>query len=115
MQELSARLLDPKRVREPNAVPLLTEFQKRMAFSFAPFTFVLMGIPLAIRFHRKETSIGVLLSFGVVMAFYMMQILAMALKEKAVAYPELIVWLPNIIFQLVGFWLLWRANSKALA
>ncbi|MFH1067494.1 MAG: LptF/LptG family permease [bacterium] len=93
-------------------MPLLTELQKRFSFSFAPFTFALVGIPLALQFHRRETSIGIVLSLGIVISYYLMVILAMALKDKAAAYPELIVWAPNLIFQALGFFLLWRANYQ---
>jgi lipopolysaccharide export system permease protein len=93
-----------------NFIPLLTEFQRRFAFSFASFTFVLVGIPLALVMQRKETSIGVVLSLGIVIIYYLMVILAMSFKERAAAYPELIVWAPNILFQIIGFYLIWKTN-----
>lgn len=91
-------------------LPVLTELQKRLAFSCACFTFALVGIPLAISTGRKETSISFVVSLGVVVAYYLMVVLAMSLKDKAGAYPELIVWAPNFIFQLLGFYLLWKTN-----
>ena len=94
-----------------NLIPLLTELQKRLSFSFAPFTFVLVGIPLALRFKRKETSVGVVVSLGVVIVYYLLVIVAMSLKDRAGAWPELIVWLPNLIFECIGILLLWRANA----
>jgi len=98
--------------RDPNLTPVITEIQKKFAFSFAPFTFVLVGIPLAIQFRRRESSIGFILSLAIGLAYYLIVTLALALKERATAYPDLIVWLPNTIFQLFGFILLWRANYK---
>jgi lipopolysaccharide export system permease protein len=95
-----------------NLVPLLTELQKRLAFSFAPFTFCLIGIPLAIRVQRKETSIGVVLSLAVVISYYLLVFLAMTLQNKAEAWPDLIVWTPNFLFQGVGIALLYRANFR---
>jgi len=91
-------------------LPVLTELQKRLAFSCACFTFALIGIPLAILAGRKETSISFVLSLGVVVAYYLLVVLAMSLKGKAGAYPELIVWAPNFLFQFTGFLLLWKAN-----
>lgn len=95
-----------------NVTPMLTEIQKRIAFSLSSFTFVLMGIPLAMQAQRRETSIGVALSLVVVLGYYVIIILAEALKEKANLFPELIIWAPNIIFQSLGFFLIWRANRK---
>lgn len=110
ISQLGAKLFDPARTSQLNLIPLLTELQKRLAFSFAPFTFILVGIPLALQFHRRETSIGIVMSLAIVVSYYLVVILAMALKDKAAAYPELIVWLPNILFQSLGFGLLWHAN-----
>lgn len=99
--------VDPKMV-----YPMLTEMQKRISFALAPFTLLLVGIPLGIRVQRKETSVGVVISFFVVMAYYALILLAEGLKNRGGAYPELIVWLPNLILQAYGFFLLWRANFQ---
>ncbi|GAB4240418.1 MAG: hypothetical protein OHK005_02610 [Candidatus Methylacidiphilales bacterium] len=98
----------------PNLMPLLTELQRRFAFALAPFTFVLIGIPLAIRAQRRETSVGVVVSLAVVICYYLLIILSKALEERANWYPELIVWLPNFVFQGLGFYLLWKANRAPL-
>ena len=97
-----------------NFVPLLTELQKRLAFPMACFTFVLIGIPLAITTGRKETSIGFVMGIGIFILYYLMVVVAMALKEKASAYPEFIMWMPNLLFQATGIWLLWRVNRHPL-
>lgn len=99
--------IDPKQV-----YPMLTEMQKRISFALAPFTLLLVGIPLGIRVQRKETSVGVVISFFVVMAYYALILLAEGLKGRGGAYPELIVWLPNLSLQILGFFLLWRANFQ---
>lgn len=98
----------------PNLMPLLTELQRRFAFALAPFTFVLIGIPLAIRAQRRETSVGFVVSLAVVMGYYLLIILSKALEERAQWYPEIIVWLPNLVFQGLGFFLLWKANRAPL-
>jgi lipopolysaccharide export system permease protein len=90
----------------------LTEMQKRMALAFSCFTFVLVGIPLAIQAQRKETSVGVALSLVVVFSYYFVVVLAEALKRNYALFPELIVWAPNLLFQALGFWMLWRVNRK---
>jgi lipopolysaccharide export system permease protein len=94
------------------ASPYLTELQARISFSLACFTFVFVGIPLAIQTQRKETSIGILLTLGIVGLYMLLEAVGRALKAKAGLYPELIIWAPNIIFQAVGFWLFYRANRK---
>lgn len=91
---------------------MLTEFHKRIALGFSCLTFTLIGIPLAIQTNRRETSIGVAVSLGIVIAYYFMIVMAEAFKQNASAYPELIVWAPNLIFQAIGFYLIWHVNRK---
>jgi lipopolysaccharide export system permease protein len=94
------------------ATPYLTEFQARISFAVACFTFVVVGLPLAIQTQRRETSIGVALTLVIVMVYWLLVTLGRALKAQAGLYPELIIWAPNFIFQAVGFWLFYRVNRK---
>jgi lipopolysaccharide export system permease protein len=94
------------------ASPYLTELQARISFSLACFTFVFVGIPLAIQTQRKETSIGILLTLGIVGLYMLLEAVGRALKAKAGLYPEVIIWTPNLVFQAVGIWLFYRANRK---
>ena len=95
-----------------SASPYLTELQARISFSLACFTFVIVGIPLAIQTQRKETSVGVALTIVIVGLYMLLEAVGRGLKAKAGLYPELIIWAPNILFQAVGFWLFYRANRK---
>ncbi len=94
------------------ASPYLTELQARISFSIACFTFVVVGIPLAIQTQRKETSIGLVMTMVIVCLYMLLEAVGRGLKAKAGLYPELIIWAPNILFQAVGFWLFYRANRK---
>jgi lipopolysaccharide export system permease protein len=94
------------------ASPYLTELQARVSFSLACFTFIVVGIPLAIQTQRRETSIGVALTIVIVGLYMVLGAVGRGLKAKAGLYPELIIWAPNIIFQAIGFWLFYRANRK---
>jgi lipopolysaccharide export system permease protein len=111
--EIGQQLFTPAfLLQNPNMTPVLTEIQKRIAFSLSCFTFVLVGIPLALQTQRRETSIGVALSLGIVLTYYVIIILAEAFKARTSFYPELIIWIPNVIFQILGIVLLIRANAR---
>jgi lipopolysaccharide export system permease protein len=94
------------------ASPYLTELQARISFSITTFTFVVVGLPLAIQTQRRETSFGIIITFLIVLLYYVLGAVGKGLKAHAGLYPELIIWAPNILFQVVGFWLFYRANRK---
>ena len=82
--------------------PLYVEIYKKMNMSIASFVLIFMGIPLGIRAHRSEKSIG----FGLSLVFFALYWglflggIAMALKGSV---PPLIgVSLPNVLFFIFG-------------
>jgi lipopolysaccharide export system permease protein len=89
---------------------LVVEFNKRLALSCACMAFVLLGVPLGIKAHRKESSIGVAISLGLVFNFYLFIIVAENLARFPAWRPDIIVWLPVLISVILGAWLMERGN-----
>ena len=89
-----------------------TEVSKRFSFSLASFAFALIGVPLAITAHRKETSAGFLISLVVAFVYFIFILVADAMKENPKAHPEVLIWLPNVLFIGLGLWLFYKLSRK---
>ena len=103
------RILLAARARE-QAKTLPTEIRielhKRLALSCAAFCFALIGIPLGIRAHRRESTVGVAIGLGIALLFYLAMILADALKKSPDLHPYWIVWVPILLCCVVAAFLI---------
>ncbi len=88
----------------------LVEANQRIALALSPFMFVLIAIPLGITSHRKESSIGMVMSLAIMFIYYIFMILSDTLDKNPSLYPWLIPWIPIVLGQLGGLLLLRRSN-----
>lgn len=91
---------------------ILTEINKRYSFSLASFALALIAVPLAITAHRKETSIGFLFSIMVAFGYFFFIQLATMAQSNPKLHPELLIWLPNVLFIILGSVLFWRLSRQ---
>jgi lipopolysaccharide export system permease protein len=109
-EERLARMTDKERVAQVSATK--TEMSKRFSFSLASFAFALIGVPLAITAHRKETSVGFLISLGVAVTYFFFIIIANSVRENPAWHPEILMWVPNVLCLGLGSWLFVRMSRR---
>jgi lipopolysaccharide export system permease protein len=84
----------------------MVELNSRAAMSISCLVFAIIGIPLGIKSHRKETSVGIAIGLGLITFFYMFMIIADSLAKYPQTIPHLIVWIPVVVSCLLGMHLM---------
>ncbi|MBI5685580.1 MAG: LptF/LptG family permease [Verrucomicrobia bacterium] len=107
--ELVAAIVHLKQ-RGVNPSPYVVRAHRQWATSFSCLAFAMIAIPFGIRSQRRETSIGIAWSLALAFGYYFLIIVGEALANKPQFYPEVIIWLPNFIFQALGILLLSRIS-----
>ncbi len=91
-------------------MPARVHMHKQLSGSFACICFMLVGIPLGLRAHRRETIAGLAIALALVGAYYGLALLAQSLETRPSWRPDLLIWAPNALFLIVGSILLRRVN-----
>jgi len=89
-----------------------TEINKRFSFPFACIAFALIGVPLGITTHRRETSVGFATGLIVAIFYFLFIIIADTMRGNAKIHPELLVWFPNLLFIFIGAYLFRRLSKQ---
>ena len=89
MARLDRLFIDTTRLR--------TEYFRKIAWSFSPLIFILIGFPLAVITNRREKSANIVLAILCFAFYYLVSLGCEALSKKGIAPPALIMWTPNMI------------------
>ena len=86
--------------------------QEKFNLSLAVFSFALLGVPLGIKVSRRETSANLGLALVLVLSFYLLTVVIKWLDRHPEFRPDILLWLPNVIFIALGVWLFTRIDRR---
>lgn len=87
---------------------LRMELQSRLATPFACFVFVLLAAPFGIFHTRAGMMKGVLTSIALCLFYYVVGAYLINLGREGIIIPILAAWVANIVFIIIGGYLLYR-------
>jgi LPS export ABC transporter permease LptG/LPS export ABC transporter permease LptF len=91
--------------------PFQVELHKRFSLPVAALVFILVGFPLGIRTHRGGRTLAVGSSLAVVAAYYVIHTFLEGVALRGGVPVALAMWLPNVIFGVMGLLLLHGATA----
>ena len=102
---------DERKTTITEKIKVQMQIQKNIAMAFSVLSLTLIGIPLGIKVSRKETYANLGLALALAMGYYFLIIMVGWLEKSSQLRPDLIIWVPNLVFQATGLWLIFRANQ----
>lgn len=84
--------------------------QKNFAMAFSVFSLAIFGVPLAIQVGRKESYANLAIALVIALTYYFLIIVASWFEGNRALRPDLLIWIPNIVFQALGCIMLRKAN-----
>ena len=87
-------------------------FHDKINTSLAVLSLAMIGIPLGIKVSRRETSANFGVAVGLTLAFYLMTVLIKALDRNPEFRPDLLLWVPNLLFICAGIYLMRKVEKR---
>jgi lipopolysaccharide export system permease protein len=89
------------------------EYHKKWTLAVACIVFVLVGIPLAIRYPRGGLGLVIAASSAIFAVYWVGLIAGEDIADRGLAPPWLIMWVPNALFLTLGLVLVKRMGREA--
>ena len=87
------------------------QIQKNFAMAFSIFSLVVLAVPLGIKASRRETFVNLAIAIALAMTYYMMTVFIAWLEKYPEIRPDLLIWIPNFLFQGIGGYLIIRSSK----
>ena len=85
---------------------------ENLSQAYSVFALSLVAIPLAIRVGRKESLINVLIALLIALLYHLLTASMSWFDGVEGIRSDLLIWIPNILFQFLGIWLFSQAARQ---
>lgn len=115
-KSMTFQQLVSERARHAEAGDRQEEMKASLAISekastaVAVLAFAIIAVPLGIRVSRTETSANLGVALILVMSYYFLTIVVSWLEKQPSLRPDLLMWLPALLFAGLGIWLFRRVE-----
>jgi lipopolysaccharide export system permease protein len=86
--------------------------QDKINTAVAVLSFALVAVPLGIRVSRRETSANLGVAVLLALGYYFLTVMVGWLDRHPEYRPDLLLWVPNLIFISLGIWLFARIERR---
>lgn len=97
--------------RFADRIKVQMQMQSHLANAFGIISLTLLAIPLGIRVSRSETFVNFGVALGLALTYYLLMVMISWIRNPYFR-PDILVWLPNIVIQLIAFRLLRKAAAS---
>lgn len=101
----------PEEARVMRVNQIQTAIQKKAAMGVAVLSLCCIAIPLGIKASRSETYANLAIALGLALSYFFLLVVVSWLEKQPSLRPDLLIWVPNLIYQGFGFYLLNRVNQ----
>lgn len=98
--------------RQTALMKVQMSIQERFAMAYAILSLATLAIPLGITIQRKETSANLFIALILALSFYLLMVIIAWFERMPHLRPDLLMWVPNLIFQILGICLFLRTERK---
>lgn len=100
----------PEKVRA-DQIAVQLQIQNYLTSAMSVFSLAILGIPLGIRVSRSETFVNIGIALALALIFYLLMTFVSWIEDPAWR-PDILIWIPNLVYQILGFALLYRAAKN---
>jgi lipopolysaccharide export system permease protein len=85
----------------------------KVSLPYATFFITLFAAPIGLRYARLGAFLGVAITIAVVFVYYIVMSIARSMGNAGMLDPMLAAWIQNVLFGIVGLWLIWRVDRSS--